>query len=92
MYHSLPIHVSIYSTFVAENFKRHCSFMALYGKKFFETHLRKKIPNKKFLKKSYFLPDRESNPGLPRDRRRSSPLDYRGIDTTQRIWLNLNTY
>ena len=28
-----------------------------------------------------FLPDRESNPGLPRDRRRSSPLDYRGIDT-----------
>ena len=25
------------------------------------------------------LPDRESNPGLPRDRRRSSPLDYRGI-------------
>ena len=26
-----------------------------------------------------FLPDRESNPGLPRDRRRSSPLDYRGI-------------
>ena len=26
------------------------------------------------------LPDRESNPGLPRDRRRSSPLDYRGID------------
>ena len=42
MYHSLPIHVSIYSTFVAENFKRHCSFMALYGKKFFETHLRKK--------------------------------------------------
>ena len=27
-----------------------------------------------------FLPDRESNPGLPRDRRRSSPLDYRGHD------------
>ena len=27
-----------------------------------------------------FLPDRESNPGLPRDRRRSSPLDYRGLD------------
>ena len=26
-----------------------------------------------------FLPDRESNPGLPRDRRRSSPLDYRGL-------------
>ena len=26
-----------------------------------------------------FLPDRESNPDLPRDRRRSSPLDYRGI-------------
>ena len=26
-----------------------------------------------------FPPDRESNPGLPRDRRRSSPLDYRGI-------------
>ena len=30
-------------------------------------------------KKRYSLPDRESNPGLPRDRRRSSPLDYRGI-------------
>ena len=29
--------------------------------------------------KKMFLPDRESNPGLPRDRRRSSPLDYRGI-------------
>ena len=26
-----------------------------------------------------FLPDRESNPGLPRDRRRSLPLDYRGF-------------
>ena len=26
------------------------------------------------------LPDRESNPGLPRDRRRSSPLDHRGLD------------
>ena len=26
MYHSLPILVSIYSTFVAENLKRHCSF------------------------------------------------------------------
>ena len=26
------------------------------------------------------LPDRESNPGLPRDRRRYSPLYYRGID------------
>ena len=31
----------------------------------------------------YFLPDRESNPGLPRDRRRSSPLDYRGHDILQ---------
>ena len=29
-----------------------------------------------------FPPDRESNPGLPRDRRRSSPLDYRGLCTT----------
>ena len=29
--------------------------------------------------KKLSLPDRESNPGLPRDRRRSSPLDYRGI-------------
>ena len=26
-----------------------------------------------------FLSDRESNPGLPRDRRRSLPLDYRGL-------------
>ena len=31
-------------------------------------------------RRKVFLPDRESNPGLPRDRRRSSPLDYRGID------------
>ena len=32
------------------------------------------------------LPDRESNPGLPRDRRRSSPLDYRGfIDGEEEI-------
>ena len=30
--------------------------------------------------KKIILPDRESNPGLPRDRRRSSPLDYRGCD------------
>ena len=30
-------------------------------------------------KEKIYLPDRESNPGLPRDRRRSSPLDYRGI-------------
>ena len=45
MYHSLPIHVSIYSTFVAENFKRHCSFMALYGKKFFETQFETHIKN-----------------------------------------------
>ena len=31
-----------------------------------------------------FLPDRESNPGLPRDRRRSSPLDYRGLVQEER--------
>ena len=31
-------------------------------------------------RKKFILPDRESNPGLPRDRRRSSPLDYRGLD------------
>ena len=35
---------------------------------------------KYFWPKKSFLPDRESNPGLPRDRRRSSPLDYRGLD------------
>ena len=28
--------------------------------------------------KKWFLPGRESNPGLPRDRRRYSPLYYRG--------------
>ena len=39
-----------------------------------------------------FLPDRESNPGLPRDRRRSSPLDYRGIDETVSSFSLLNTY
>ena len=32
-----------------------------------------------FFSRKSILPDRESNPGLPRDRRRSSPLDYRGI-------------
>ena len=30
-------------------------------------------------KSKVLLPDQESNPGLPRDRRRSSPLDYRGL-------------
>ena len=30
------------------------------------------------------LPGRESNPGLPRDRRRYLPLYYRGTDTTYR--------
>ena len=34
-----------------------------------------------FSERKKFLPDRESNPGLPRDRRRSSPLDYRGLDS-----------
>ena len=34
-----------------------------------------------------FLPDRESNPGLPRDRRRSLPLDYRGLDRkSHKFW------
>ena len=34
-----------------------------------------------------FLPDRESNPGLPRDRRRSLPLDYRGlVRKSEKIW------
>ena len=36
---------------------------------------------KYFWPKKSFLPDRESNPGLPRDRRRSLPLDYRGLDS-----------
>ena len=45
-----------------------------------------------------FLPDRESNPGLPRDRRRSSPLDYRGLCHKSVIYLfpvtmcNINDY
>ena len=30
-------------------------------------------------KKTMFLPDGESNPGLPRDRRGYSPLYYRGF-------------
>ena len=34
---------------------------------------------KLFVREKIFLPDRESNPGLPCDRRRSSPLDYQGI-------------
>ena len=42
----------------------------------FEPHLEQQSF---LLRKKIFLPDRESNPGLPRDRRRSSPLDYRGI-------------
>ena len=34
-----------------------------------------------------FLPDRESNPGLPRDRRRSLPLDYRGlVGKSHKFW------
>ena len=37
-----------------------------------------------FWPKKSFLPDRESNPGLPRDRRRSLPLDYRGLLTKKR--------
>ena len=49
----------------------------------FEPHLEQQrflLREKSFLlRKKIFLPDRESNPGLPRDRRRSSPLDYRGI-------------
>ena len=35
------------------------------------------------------LPDRESNPGLPRDRRGYSPLYYRGLDIL-RLGLNRN--
>ena len=41
--------------------------------------------------KGYVLPDRESNPGLPRDRRRSSPLDYRGICNRCGNWENLKS-
>ena len=33
------------------------------------------------------LPDRESNPGLPRDRRRYSPLYYRGIHSCRLTFL-----
>ena len=50
----------------------------------FEPHLEQQS----FLsREKIFLPDRESNPGLPRDRRRSSPLDYRGIGGWQ-LWHN----
>ena len=38
----------------------------------------KKQTNKVFGKKKRQLPGRESNPGLPRDRRRYLPLYYRG--------------
>ena len=31
-------------------------------------------------KEKSFLPDGELNPGLPRDRRGSLPLDYQGLD------------
>ena len=34
------------------------------------------------------LPGRESNPGLPRDRRRYLPLYYRGLtDTSKLVWV-----
>ena len=39
-----------------------------------------------------FLPDRESNPGLPRDRRRSSPLDYRGQTYGQLLLNNFSRF
>ena len=42
------------------------------------------------LSKSCILPDRESNPGLPRDRRRSSPLDYRGMDRRWGKWKKIS--
>ena len=46
----------------------------------FEPHLEQDfcVPSFKKIMPKKVLPDRESNPGLPRDRRRSSPLDYRG--------------
>ena len=34
------------------------------------------------------LPDRESNPGLPRDRRGYSPLYYRGLEATSDVILD----
>ena len=37
------------------------------------------------------LPDRESNPGLPRDRRGYSPLYYRGL-VSYEIYVNLTLY
>ncbi len=42
------------------------------------------MPYKFYNNDKISLPDRESNPGLPRDRRRSSPLDYRGIVADER--------
>ena len=39
---------------------------------------KKRKKRKKITEKKKELPDRESNPGLPRDRRRYSPLYYRG--------------
>ena len=46
---------------------------------------------KYFWPKKSFLPDRESNPGLPRDRRRSSPLDYRGLLVRQETESSVHT-
>ena len=37
------------------------------------------LNTKKMCKKYYYLPDGESNPGLPRDRRGYLPLCYRGF-------------
>ena len=36
-----------------------------------------------FVKDKRNLPDGELNPGLPRDRRGSLPLDYQGLDSVQ---------
>ena len=37
--------------------------------------------------KYFELPGRESNPGLPRDRRGHSPLYYRGLSMLNRLWV-----
>ena len=44
------------------------------------------------IRRKISLPDRESNPGLPRDRRRSSPLDYRGQTYGQLLLDNFSRF
>ena len=56
-----------------------CDPGSIPGRRNFEILKEKEI----FVKDKRNLPDGELNPGLPRDRRGSLPLDYQGLDSVQ---------